>query len=97
MSQAKIHAASRSKRLRRRPLRGLWISSPRPSLATGAAGLFDFAGVFAPRAYLSSQIASKTALEALEEDWQAVGQDIWRVLPAPSKLLEEKPAESSDV
>ena len=47
----------------------------RPSLLGGAASLFDFAGVFAPRVRLGSP--KDCDAEALASDWEAIGRDLW--------------------
>ena len=51
----------------------------RPSLLTGVASLFDFAGVFAPR--VPASLSDRTDAEALAAAWEAVGRDMWRVFP----------------
>ena len=52
----------------------------RPSLLTGVAGLFDFAGVFAPR--VRARSPRMTDAEAIAADWEAVGRDMWAALGA---------------
>ena len=51
----------------------------RPSLLTGVASLFDFAGVFAPR--VPARSLRMTDTEALAAAWEAVGRDMWRLFP----------------
>ena len=57
------------------------IPRPYPSLLIGVAGLFDFAGVIGPRTYRSPRARDESTLEAILEDWRAVGTSIVMMLP----------------
>ena len=52
----------------------------RPSMLDGAASLFDFAGVFAPRVSVTTPPDSDA--EAIASDWDAVGNDLWAAIGA---------------
>ena len=54
----------------------------RPSFVRGAASLWDFPGLMRPRVRLNPKMVNKTVAEALAEDWESVGRDMWRALPA---------------
>ena len=46
----------------------------RPSLLEGAASIFDFAGVFAPRSGVG--VHPQSDAEAIASDWETVGDDL---------------------
>lgn len=52
----------------------------RPSLIEGVASMFDFAGVFGPRARVNTPAESDA--EAIASDWEAVGGDLWAAIGA---------------
>ena len=51
-----------------------------PSALVGAAGLFDFAGVLAPR--VSVGPPARSDAEAIAADWEAVGDALWTAIGA---------------
>ena len=63
----------------------------RPSLLTGVASLFDFAGVFAPR--VPASLSARTDAEALAAAWEAVGRDMWRMFPDDMEMEEPEAAQ----
>ena len=56
------------------------ITGVRPSLFMGAASLWDFAGLMSPRVRVNPQMFNRAPLDALAQDWELVGRDMWKVL-----------------
>ena len=62
------------------------ITGVRPSLFMGAASLWDFAGLMSPRVRVNPQMFNRAPLDALAQDWELVGRDMWKVLSSDNLL-----------
>ena len=69
------------------------VTGLRPSFVWGAASLWDFPGLMRPRVRLNPKMVNKTVAEALAEDWESVGRDMWRALPAQDRETEDTPGD----
>ena len=66
------------------------ITVPAPTVLTGAASLWDFAGVLTPRVRLNPRIVDKSAAESLAEAWATVGRDMRKIFPPPMAVQDSE-------
>ena len=75
-------AASTRRAIRDRTSDYVRVTGLHPSFFTGAASLWDFAGLLSPRVHITPEALRKSADQALAEDWEAVGRAMWQALSA---------------